>query len=123
MAGGDDEWAVIPPEPDGEPAVPRANNEPALNRLGCPINRCHGPKRPTWGENGPELTNMEKTELIHEYERDRAHDVRGMTASGLAVFIRERNVCMDSRKGYLGTVFLNGTAFKISANGTAIVRR
>jgi choline dehydrogenase-like flavoprotein len=141
MAGGDDEWAVIPPEPygeptgdgtgtmlqeddeqaAGEPVVPRANDR-LTGRTGCPINRCHGPKRPTWGKNGPELTNTEKTTLVEDYERARAHDDRGMTASGLAVFIRQRGVRMQSRMGYLGTVFVNGTPFEISPNGIEIVR-
>ena len=116
MLQEDDEQAA------GEPVVPRANDR-LTGRNGCPINRCHGPKRPTWESNGAVLTDTEKTTLVEDYERARAGDDRGMTASGLGVFIRMRGVLMQSRMGCLGTKFLNGTPFKITPDGLTIVRR
>ena len=70
---------------------------------------------PTWAENGVPLTLEEKTSLIHDYQRAREHDVRGVTASGLAVYIKERGVLLQ--KGCLGSRFLERPHFKVTPDG------
>ena len=95
------------PEPDGEPVEQQA--EPPVGAL---------PRDPRW-ENGALLTNAEKISLIEEYQSERAQDLRGVTAAGLGVFIKEKGVQLA--KGFLGSRFLDGTPFKISR--CLVVRR
>ena len=81
--------------------------------------------QPTWGPGGTVLTANERTELVKAFALEREHDEhnRGVTASGLAVFLRNQGVSMQSRKGNLGSIFLPGTPFKISSDGTKILPR
>ena len=76
------------------------------------------PRNATWANNIP-LTDAEKTTLIEEYQHERHEDPRGLTASGLGAFIKEKGVKL--RKGYLQSHFMAFTPFKMSADGVKII--
>jgi hypothetical protein len=56
--------------------------------------------------------------MIQAYRRERAEDPRGLTASGLGVYIREHGVLLQ--KGFLGSKFLDGTPFELTPDGLLI---
>ena len=82
-------------------------------------------KIPRWIDSGELLTLADKANLIAEYQRVREGDPRqrGMTASGLANFVRARGVSLASKQGALGEYFLEGTEFTLDVPGTMVVPR
>ena len=123
MAGED--WTVVPPAPWLAPE-PEAEDEREQtstvyqvphNEINRPL-----PRNATWANNIP-LTDTEKTTLLEEYQRERHGDPRGLTASGLAVFLKGKGVKLQSRKGFLQSHFLPGTPFLMSADGLKIIPR
>ena len=77
-----------------------------------------GPREATWANNIP-LTHAERIKLIREYQHERHGDPRGLTASGLGTFIKEKGIKL--RKGYLQSHFMAFTHFKMSADGVKII--
>lgn len=121
MADGADDWTVIPPTSFAP--VPEADDAPGQEGgTGGPHNETNRPlpRNATWADNTP-LTDAEKTSLIQEFQVERDGDPRGLTASGLMGFIKDRGVKIASRKGFLSSHFLRGTPFTMSTDGLKII--
>ena len=78
----------------------------------------HLPPNASWANN-IRVTNEEKISLIQEYQLEREGDPRGLTSSGLVVFIKGKGVKM--KKDHLSSHFLPGISFTMTSDGTAII--
>ena len=121
-AMANEDWTVVPPAPwlapesDAEDARGQTSTvyQVPHNEINRPL-----PRNATWANNIP-LTNAQKTALIEEYQHERRGDPRGLTASGLALFIKGKGVKMQSKQGILRSHFLRGTPFTMSYDGLMI---
>ena len=108
----------LAPEPEAEDAQGQTGGTGVPhNETNCPL-----PRNATWNDNTL-LTIAEKISLIQEYQRERDGDPRGLTASGLAAFIKNIGVKLASRQGFRSYHFLRGTPFKTDESGLMFVLR
>ena len=120
----DEDWTEVPhapwlapePEADDERGQTSTVYQVPHNEINCPL-----PRNATWANNIP-LTDAEKTTLIEEYQHERHEDPRGLTASGLALFIKGKGVKIQSKHGILRSHFLRGTPFTMSYDGSTATR-